>query len=169
MPEPRILLVQDRPASLDYQAAQFQAEAKVRGVPLTIERFDLRRSPADLLDRLAGGSVWFDWMVTDLLYDGVDHDPLHSHGLRLLREIVARGLFRGYSPRVSVPSGIRAIAVCSVCVDHGAVLVPELQLELAMLGLKPAFFARGGDIAPLCRRIFDALAAEEDSGTSYRE
>ncbi len=163
-PAPRILLVQDRPSSLDYQQRLFIDEAKRRGLTIDVTKFDLRRSPTQILDQLDRQETWFDWMVTDLLIDGVDHDPLKSAGLGLLKQLVARNLFGSHGPRVPKPRGVRCIAVCSVCVDYGAVPLPELRTALADLKLRSEFFSRGGDVSELAKRVLDELTAAAAQG-----
>lgn len=157
---PRLLIVQDREESFGFQERQLKAAAKAAAVELDVDRFDLNDSPAALLGRLESGAVAYDWLVTDLLIDGVEHDPLKSSGMRLIQELSSRNLFGAYRPPIAGFRGVRCIAVCSVCVDHGSVPQEALRREFERVRVDLAWLARGGDIKKLAERLCERLARE---------
>ena len=159
---PRVVVVQDRPLSVRYQTELLRRMADEQGIALAIASLDLRDEVDDNVARLAEVEGGIDWLVTDLLIDSRDQMPENSQGIHLLRELVGRHMFGGYShqPR----PGVRSIAISSACVDHGTVFLPELRRVLEQLGVQFRFLGRGGDFEPLARVILGEIAASAAAG-----
>ncbi|MCB9869981.1 MAG: hypothetical protein H6837_09000 [Planctomycetes bacterium] len=156
----RVLLVQDVPASIAYQRELFERTAAAHDLDLEIDGFDLDRPIQHLLDSLqqAGQPAFYDWMVTDLLAPNEELND--SSGLRLLWALHDARLLGGYRAPSPSPRGIRCVAVCSVCVDHGHTDLPDLAAQFDQLGVRSEWLARGGDAADLVERICVSVRGE---------
>ncbi len=155
----RILIVQDREDTLEYQLANFRRVALEFG-EARVEPYDLKEDHDALLADLRRRTRWYDWVVADLLEDDIDADALHSSGMNLLRRVRAEGLFHAYAPRAKPPSGIRCISVNSAVFGDGGLVGSKVGSELARLGVNADWLCPIGDASLLARRIFDSLLAE---------
>lgn len=159
MEPPRILIVQDREDTLDYQIRNFRRVAQEYG-GARVDAFDLKDEHESLLNALKSGARWYDWIVADLLEDDLDVDALSSSGMKLLRRIRADGQFHAYAPRAPAPSGIRCVTVNSAVFGDGGFVGAQVGEELRRLGVKVDWLVPIGDAAALARRIFESLAGE---------
>lgn len=151
----RVVVLQDRPRSIEYQIDLLQATARDSGLRIAVAGLDMRRPVEEILQRLAAVNGGVEWLVTDLLLDNVDASLTESRGVRVMEQLVDRQMFGRY---VSRPvRGTRSIAVSSVAVHDGGVADEALARRLRDLGVDFQYLGSGGAFQPLARAICDEL------------
>ncbi len=159
---PRVLVCQDEEAKLDFWKETMHSEAtRLLNEPVSIDQFWLFDDFTPLLDSIANGDKWYDWMLLDLIA-GEDIETWEdSTGVRLLCRLAERKLFGKYRLGAPHPQHqVNGVAICSAVFGYSSASGEKLKPEMEGYGVRPTFIYPVNEVrdccAAICQHMIDA-------------